>query len=129
LRYIQPASIAPPGGPGSHAVEVHGWIYVSGQVSVNEKREIVGRGDVAAQADQVLKNLQACLQAAGATLHDVVELVIYMKDMADYRPAVVDARLRYFGNHRPASTVVGVTSLAHPDFLLEIKAVARMPQK
>ena len=124
MRYIQPASMAPPAGPGSLAVEAHGWVYVSGQVSVNEKREIVGRGDIAAQTEQVLKNLKACLEAAGAGLNDVVELVIYMKDMADYRPAVVDARLRYFGSHRPASTVVGVTSLANPDFLIEIKAVA-----
>ena len=126
MRYIQPASMAVPAGPGSHAVEAHGWVYVSGQVSVNERKEVVGRGDIAAQAEQVLKNLNACLEAAGGGLSDVVELVIYMKNMADYRPAVVDARLRYFGSHRPASTVVGVTSLAHPDFLLEIKAVARI---
>lgn len=124
MRYIQPASLAPPGGPGSHAVEAHGWVYVSGQVSVNARREIVGRGDIAAQADQVLKNLTACLEAAGGGLSDVVELVIYMVNMGDYRPAVVDARLRHFGSHRPASTVVGVASLANPDFLLEIKAVA-----
>jgi 2-iminobutanoate/2-iminopropanoate deaminase len=124
VRYIQPASMASPAGPGSHAIEARGWIYVSGQVSVNENREVVGREDIVSQAEQVLKNVKACLEAAGGGLSDVVELVIYMKNMADYRPAVVDARLRYFGSHRPASTVVGVTSLAHPDFLLEIKAVA-----
>lgn len=126
MEYVQPGSLPRPSGPGSHAVKVGNWVYVSGMVSVNAQGEVVGRGDARAQAEQVLQNLRACLEAAGGSLADTVELVIYMVNMADYRPTVTDARLRHFGDHRPASTVVGVTALAHPDFLLEIKAVAHV---
>ncbi len=126
MEFIQPRSLAIPTGPGSHVVKVDGWVYISGQVALNEKGEVVGRGDIRAQVEQTLKNLKACVEVAGGGLQDIVELVIYMKNMADYRPTVTDARVRFFGTHRPASTVVGVAALGHPDLLLEIKAVAHV---
>ena len=128
MEFIQPRTLARPTGPGSHAVKANGWLYVSGQVAFNEEGEVVGQNDIRAQAEKALGNLRACVEAAGGTLQDIVELVIYMKNIADYRPAVTDARLRNFGGHRPASTVIGVAALGHPDLLLEIKAIARVPE-
>ena len=115
--------------PISHytdAVQAGGFLYVSGMLPVDAGGELVGDGDVARQAEQVLDNVGAVLRACGATFGDVVRVGVYVRHMAD-REAINTVRRRYFGDARPASTLVEVSALAHPGALVEIEAVAMVP--
>jgi reactive intermediate/imine deaminase len=115
--------------PISHytdAVEASGFLYISGMLPVNADGELVGTGDVIRQSEQVLDNVGAVLQATGATFGDVVRVGVYVRDMAD-RELINTVRRRYFGDARPASTLVEVSALANPDALVEIEAVALLP--
>jgi 2-iminobutanoate/2-iminopropanoate deaminase len=83
----------------------------------------VGRGDVVAQARQVLENMKTVLTAAGATLSDVVKVTVYLKSCAD-RPKVNEVRRAYFGANKPASTLIGINEFAIDGMLVEIDAEA-----
>ena len=112
--------------PISHytdAVEAEGFLYISGMLPVNAAGELVGDGDVIRQSEQVLDNIGAVLRSAGASFDDVVRVGVYVRDMAD-RERINTVRRRYFGDSRPASTLVEVSALAHPGALVEIEAVA-----
>jgi enamine deaminase RidA (YjgF/YER057c/UK114 family) len=124
FKIVKPTTVHPTTGY-SHAVRMGGLIFVAGQVAKNEKDEVVGKGDVAAQAAQVYKNLQAVLEAAGSGMERVGKITVYTTSL-DYRPAISAAREQAFreSGHFPASTFVVISSLAHPDFLVEIEAVA-----
>lgn len=99
--------------------------WVSGLLAFDADGRIVGGGDVAAQAEQVLANLARALDALGATFADVVRVGVYLRRIDD-REAVNGARRRWFGDARPASTLVEVSALAHPDALVEIEAVVHV---
>ena len=116
--------------PISHytdAVEAGGFLYVSGMLPVDVGGELVGADDVIAQTEQVLSNVGTVLEAAGVTFHDVVKVGVYVRDMAD-RELINAVRRRYFGEARPASTLVEVSALAHPGALVEVDAVAVLPR-
>lgn len=98
-------------------------IYIAGQVAFDQARQVAGAGDMAAQTEQVFRNLQAALAAAGATFADVVKMTTYVTDMGQ-APVIRAVRARYFGDTLPASTLVGVTALAHPDLMVEIEVIA-----
>ena len=99
-------------------------IYTSGQVAVGaDQTEIVGIGDFDAQAEQVFRNLEAILTAAGSSLSEVVKVTIYLTDIGNLGK-IVALRERYFAAPYPASTMIEVSALAAPEFLLEIEAVA-----
>ena len=125
IQRINPSGLPWPDGPFCQAVGAEGnrWLFVSGQVSVNERGEVVGRGDVRVQAGQALENLKKVLAAEGATLSQVAKVTVYLTDMA-HRQAVAEVRTSHFGKDLPASTLVEVKALAHPDFLIEIEAIA-----
>jgi 2-iminobutanoate/2-iminopropanoate deaminase len=117
--------------PISHytdAVEASGFLYISGMLPVEANGELVGTGDVIRQSEQVLDNVAAVLKATGAGFSDVVKVSVYLRDMAD-REAINTVRRRYFGDARPASTLVQVSALAHPDALVEIEAIAQLPRQ
>ena len=117
--------------PISHyadAVEADGFLYISGMLPVNADSELVGTGDVIRQSEQVLDNVGAVLQATGATFSDVVRVGVYVREMAD-RELINTVRRRYFGDARPASTLVEVSALAQPGALVEIEAVALLPRR
>jgi 2-iminobutanoate/2-iminopropanoate deaminase len=117
--------------PISHytdAVEASGFLYISGMLPVEANGELVGIGDVIRQSEQVLDNVAAVLTATGASFNDVVKVGVYLRDMAD-REAINTVRRRYFGDARPASTLVQVSALAHPDALVEIEAIAQLPRQ
>ncbi|MBO0713777.1 MAG: RidA family protein [Acidimicrobiales bacterium] len=101
-------------------------IYFAGQTSTDEQNTVVGRGDYLAQYRQIMTNLTVALTAAGATWDDVVFKRQYTLDIERYRAAVSDpGNPRYWDPERPPpSTLLGVTSLANPDFLIEIEIVA-----
>jgi len=101
-------------------------VFVSGQVARDEDAKTVGIADIAKQAEQVLKNLQRALAAEGAELVDVVKVTVYTTDLR-YAPEIDKVRQRFFKDRLPASTLVEVGKLAHPDYLIEIEAIAAIP--
>ena len=128
MRRIRLAGqLAEPVGHYTDAVEASGFLYISGMLPVNADGELVGTGDVIRQSEQVLDNVGAALRATGATFGDVVRVGVYVRDMAD-RELINTVRRRYFGDARPASTLVEVSALANPDALVEIEAVALLPR-
>jgi 2-iminobutanoate/2-iminopropanoate deaminase len=115
--------------PISHytdAVRAHDTLWISGLLPVDANGILVGGDDAEAQADQVLANLALVLGAAKASFSDVVKVGVYVRRMRD-REAIDQARQRRFGDARPASTLVEVSALSHPDALVEIDAVAHLP--
>ncbi|HJU16058.1 MAG TPA: RidA family protein [Stellaceae bacterium] len=110
----------------SHVVTVAGGgriVYVSGQVARDEAGNTIGRGDMRAQIEQVGKNLEACLKAAGASLADVVKTTTYVTDIDEFFKHT-DMRMRYLGAAMGASTTVEISRLAGPDLMVEIEAIA-----
>jgi enamine deaminase RidA (YjgF/YER057c/UK114 family) len=101
-------------------------VYVAGQISVDEHGKVVGAGDLAAQTTQVMKNLGLALAAAGASFAEVVKITTYVVNYKPEDRAVIGkARSPFFADGTPpASTLVGVASLAVPEWLIEIEAIA-----
>ena len=110
----------------SHAVRAGPFLFVAGQVARDRDGRIVGPGDVAAQTRQSLDNIRALVEAAGGTLDDVVETIVYLTDMR-HRDVVMDLLTAYFAAPTPASTLVQVAALANESFLVEISARAVLP--
>ena len=109
----------------SHVTSVEGkrQIFISGQVPRDGNGDVVGQGDMRAQLEQVCENVKICLEAAGATLADLVQTTTYVTDIEAIFHCI-DVRVHYFESGMPTSTTVEVSRLAHPDFLVEISAVA-----
>ena len=129
-KNMQPEALAAPSRGGhtlySHVVTVEGgrrMIFVAGQLARAHDGSTVGKGDMRAQVRQVGENIKAALAAAGATLADVVKTNTYVTDLDEFFRHV-DVRMEYFGPALPTSTTVEVRRLAHPDFLVEIEAMA-----
>ncbi len=103
-------------------------VYVGGQDAVDASGAVVGKGDIKTQAEQVLENLQTALEAAGVGLEHVVKWNVYVVQGQPPQPAF-EVFQRVWGDrpNPPAITLVFVSSLAHPDFLLEMDAVAVVP--
>ena len=100
-------------------------IYVGGQNAVNAKWEIIGKGDIRKQTEQVMENLQIALEACGATFENLVKLTIHIVQGQDLHRGF-EASQKYLGNleNPPAITGFFVSELAHPDFLVEVDAIA-----
>ena len=124
IQRLNPAGLSAPTGY-SHVVSARGGrtIYVAGQVALDAKGELVGPGDLAAQTRQVFANLDIALKAAGASFADVVKVNYYIRDASQVQ-VIRDIRAQYVGKELPASTLVEVSRLARPEFLIEIEAVA-----
>ena len=130
VKRTNPPTLSKPTGY-MHVVEVTGpgkTIYIAGQIALDKDGNVVGAGNMKAQAEQVFKNLQAALDAAGAKFSDVVKMNTYVTDM-EQAPAVREVRARYFGDTTPASTLVQVVRLARPELLLEIEVIAAIPAR
>jgi enamine deaminase RidA (YjgF/YER057c/UK114 family) len=98
-------------------------VFVSGLLARNQNGELVGKGDMAAQIGQVGANLEAALEAAGATLANLVRTQTFTTNIDEFFKHV-DVRMKYFGAALPTSTTVEVRRLSHPDFLVEVEAIA-----
>jgi 2-iminobutanoate/2-iminopropanoate deaminase len=121
---IRVAGQAEPISHYAHAVRVEGsLLFVSGIVPVDEEGNLVGGGDVVAQARQVFASMGAVLAAAGASFADVVKVTVFLTDVDD-RPRINPVRQEVFGDARPASTLVEVSRLAVEGAKIEVEAVA-----
>jgi reactive intermediate/imine deaminase len=124
---INPETIAPPVSKYSHAVRVviadTALIYVAGQVPLDPNGKLVGENDIGTQTEFVFKQIETVLQAAGASLSDVVKANIYVTDMSQY-DKVAEVRNRYFAVNPPATTFVEVSQLVRKGWMIEIEVQA-----
>ncbi len=124
-QFIQPEGLSKPSSY-THVVVVGNTVYLAGQVSANEKGEVVGKGDLKAQVARVYENLATCLKSAGVSFSDVVKMNTYVVNLKPEDLAIIrEIRSTYLNKeHPPASTLIGVQALAGPDYMIEIEAVA-----
>jgi enamine deaminase RidA (YjgF/YER057c/UK114 family) len=127
-EFSSPATLPPPVGYSHIAKVTSGTlIYISGQVPSDSSGNLVGEGNFEAQVEQVFKNLMLALEAAGATMADIVKMNFYLVAEVSQHdvPKLRAIRERYLGNaDLPAGTLVYVSRLARPGWLVEIEAVA-----
>jgi 2-iminobutanoate/2-iminopropanoate deaminase len=107
----------------SQAMRVGDLLFVSGQAAIGRDGQLVGVGDFDAQAEQAFTNLANVLEAGGSSLRDVVKVTIFLTDMSNF-PKIVELRGKWFSEPYPADTIVQVASLALPELVIEIEAVA-----
>ncbi|MEP6687902.1 MAG: RidA family protein [Gemmatimonadales bacterium] len=126
-RYINPPGLTRPSGYTHVVVSSDGrTVYIAGQVAFDSAGQVVGLGDFRAQAAQVFSNLGRALASVGATFGDVMKTTTYITDVRNLG-MLRDARGRYFDPARaPANTLIPVNTLARPELLLEIEAVAEI---
>ena len=122
-KLINPPSPRAGKAPFSQGVQVGETLYVSGQIAQDADGQIVGVGDMDAQARQVFANIEAVLAEAGATLEDVVKITTYITDMSAYA-AFSEVRAEMFPNAGMASATVAGAVLVSDDFMVEVEAIA-----
>ncbi len=126
---FQPPGVWPSFGCNSMGLVVPGegrLVLLSGQVAWDEKRHVVGAGDMRTQAEQTFRNIQASLAAVGGEMDDVVSIVTYVttpQGLSD----IHNVRAKYFSPPYPVSTLVQVAALVDPDLLIEVTATAVVP--
>ena len=123
---IRVPGLAEPVSHYTDAVRAGELLFLSGFVPVDGDGELVGGDDVVAQVRQVFANLRAGLEAAGASFADVVKVTTFLTDIDD-RARINPVRQEFFGEARPASTLVEVSALVTPGAKVEIDAVAVLP--
>lgn len=115
--------------PGlSQLVRVGDLVVLSGQAAFDDEGNLVGENDPVAQAEQCFENISRLLQMAGGSTDDVVKLTCYLTDKTVY-PAYAQAKRRYLGPNAPAGTALVVNALLRDDFLLEVEAMAVIPNR
>ena len=102
------------------------FLFLSGKPPFDGEGNVVCEGDVVGQCRKVLENMQATLEAAGMSMQDVCSVTVYLLDVND-RPRINPVRQEFFGEHRPASTLIGISELAVPGMLVEIQSIAYKP--
>jgi enamine deaminase RidA (YjgF/YER057c/UK114 family) len=126
LELINPDGLpAPP--TYTHVVVAAGStvVFIAGQEPEDAQGNLVGPGDLAAQARQVFANLGRAVAAGGARLDQVAKITIFVvHHRPEYLPVIEEARVALFGGHKPADTLVGVAALARPGYLIEVDAIA-----
>ena len=130
IQFLNPTTM--PSIPGySQIAKVHGGqtIYISGQVALDLEGNLVGPGDFRAQAQQVFENLKAALTEAGADFSHVVKLGLYLTDI-NQLPILREVRNQYVNTQTPpASTAVEVSRLFREGILVEVDAIASLPEE
>ncbi len=115
-----------PSGHFSHATTVEGrgkLVFISGMTAHRPDGSVAGVGDIEAQTRQVCENVKAAVEAAGGTLDDICRVDVFVRNMEHFE-AIHKVRREYFSPPLPASTMVEVTKMTHPDYLIEISAIA-----
>ena len=125
-QQIKSSKLADPAGHYSQALAVPAkgvLVFVSGMTARRIDGTVAGVGDVEEQTRQVCENIKTALEAAGGTLADVCRVDVYLRNIGD-RERVNKVRRQFFGSPPPASTMVEVSKLASPEYLVEISAIA-----
>jgi enamine deaminase RidA (YjgF/YER057c/UK114 family) len=124
-RFINPPSLTKPTGFTHVVVAPDGrTVYIAGQVSFDSTGQVMGPGDFRAQAEQVFRNLGRALSSVGGSMGDLVKTTTYITDLKNV-PALREVRQKHLDqSHPPANTLLIVASLARPELLIEIEAVA-----
>ena len=123
MRIIETSAAPRPGGHYSQGVAHGGLVYVSGQLPLDPATgDVTGEGDIEAQTERTLRNVEAILVAAGSSLDQVVQVTIYITGRALW-PQVNAVYARILGDHRPARAVIPVLPIRHGAFI-EIQAIA-----
>ncbi|HJY78513.1 MAG TPA: RidA family protein [Burkholderiales bacterium] len=128
-REIRSAKLRTPSGHFSQAIAVEAkgtMVFLSGMTARRADGTIAGVGDIEAQTRQVCENLKSAVEAAGGSLDDVCRVDVYVRNMEHFE-AIHKVRREYFKAPAPASTMVEVTKMVHPDYLIEINAIAVLP--
>jgi enamine deaminase RidA (YjgF/YER057c/UK114 family) len=131
-EFLKPDGLAAANGYTHVVVAKPGkLVFVAGQVANNHEGKLVGKDDLRVQTVQVFENLKTALSSAGATFDDVVKITWYVKGYKpEYLPTLRDVRNAYVNKAAPpASTLVGVAALFQDDYLLEVEAIAVVPEK
>jgi enamine deaminase RidA (YjgF/YER057c/UK114 family) len=123
-KYCAQGVYDPPGySQAMKVTEASTILFLAGQVAYDKDGGVSHRGDFTGQAREVFRSIKALVEAGGGSLNNVVKLNTYVTD-ARYRPEFRAVRDQFFGAKGPASTLVEVSALAHPDYLIEIEAIA-----
>jgi enamine deaminase RidA (YjgF/YER057c/UK114 family) len=124
-KVIQPKSLNDPRPRYSQGILNSGGklLFIAGQTASDKDGNVVGKGDIRAQTEQVFANLKAVLKAAGGTLDNLVMTTTYITDR-EYREGYNEVRRGQYKKTPPTSTLVIVKGLAHPDYLIEINGIA-----
>ena len=126
MKVILTENAPKPAGHYSQAIVHDNIVYVSGQLPINPKTGDKLTGPIEEQTEQVLNNIAAILKAAGADLSQVLKTTVYISDI-ELWPRVNNVYSRFFGEHRPARSVVPTKNL-HFGFQIEIDAIAALPK-
>jgi reactive intermediate/imine deaminase len=110
----------------SHVAKAGDTVYIAGQIALDADGNLVGKGDAEAQTHQVYANLQAILEELGGSLEDIVKLTTYLTDRS-HLETFRRVRNRFFEDPFPPNTLLFISGLAQPDYLVEIEAVAFLP--
>ena len=134
FRLSNPGTMAKPAAGYSQLAEVTGGklVYIAGQVALDQSGNLVGKDDFRAQVEQVFKNIDAAVKAAGGDFHSVIKLNYFCSESVDPSqvPAVREIRDRYVNTaNPPTSTFVVVKRLVRPEWLIEVEAVAVVNSK
>ncbi|MCZ6788682.1 MAG: RidA family protein [Chloroflexi bacterium] len=121
-EFINPSAIHKPTGY-THVVKSGNIVFIAGQVGMDRDGKVVGEGDIEAQTRQTLANLETAVKAAGGKKEDILSITTYILDRDDL-PGLRKARGDFFGDNPPASTLLVISGLARPEFLIEIEARA-----
>jgi len=128
-KQLTSGKIRQPSGHFSQAVEIEAkgrLVFISGMTSRRADGTIAGLGDIEAQTRQVCENLKAAVEAAGGTMDDICRVDVYVRNMEHFEK-IHKVRREYFKSPPPASTMVEVTKMTSPDYLIEINAIAVIP--
>ncbi len=123
VEHLQPEGMSPNGNRYTHVVKVGPWVFIAGQTASDENGNVVGVGDPRAQVGQVMKNLTTAVESVGGTFADIVKTTVYVVG-EEHLEAVREERAKYLTEKPPTSTLLVISRLARPEFLLEIEAVA-----
>ncbi len=109
------------------AVRFGDLLFISGIVALDGQNQVVAPGDVVGQAEYIFATISRLLAQAGGSFADVLRVTVYLMDVQD-RTRINPVRQKFFGTTRPASTLIGVKELALPELLIEVEAIAGLPQ-
>ena len=126
--YQPPDVFVPAGKSYSHGVIVEAGktLYVAGQTSRDAQGNVVCKGDAAGQTRQLLENMKKVIEGAGGRMEDVAKTTVFITDIK-YREAVGRVRQEFFKGEPPANTLLVISALADPAFLVEIEAIVPLP--